>query len=103
MLMTISTCSQTLGEISLDSRPSTQHPFRMRVRLVNSVTEPVGAKPALNASMESEASTRAIASAIGLRQAFPMQTNRTLLRRYLLIRRFPSNNYFPGGRGLAPR
>jgi hypothetical protein len=70
----------------------------MRVSLVNSVTKPVGSKPALNASMTSEASRRAIASAIGLRQAFPMQMNKTLLRRYLLIRRFLSNNYFPGGR-----
>src|SRR6266850_5845619 len=91
MLITISACSQTSREILLDSRPSTQFLFFLSVCLVIGATKPIGAKPALNASIASGASRRAIASAIGLRQAFPMQTNKTFVRpSFLLIRRFLS-------------
>src|SRR6266403_507566 len=104
MLITISVCSQTSGEILLDSRPSTPYPFLMSVCLVNPTTKPSGAKPALNASIASGASRRAIASAIGLRQAFPMQTNKTFVRpSFLLIGRILSKlNPWQLG-GLAPQ
>src|SRR5882762_5973961 len=93
MLITISACSQTSGEILLDSRPSAPYPFLMSVCLVKPTTKPSGAKPALNASTASGASRRAIASAIGLRQALPIQTNRTLVRpSFLVIGRFLSKN-----------
>src|SRR5712664_4134556 len=104
MLITISVCSQTSGEILLDSRPSTPYPFLMSVCLVNPTTKPSGAKPALNASIASGASRRAIASAIGLRQAFPMQTNKTFVRpSFLLIRRFLSKLNSCRLGGLVPR
>src|SRR5260370_32731715 len=91
MLITISACSQTSREILLDSRPSTQYLFFLSVCLVIGATKPIGAKPALNASIASGASRRAIASAIGLRQALPMQTNKILVRpSFLLIGRFLS-------------
>src|SRR5882762_3973413 len=102
MLITISACSQISGETLLDSRPSTQYLFFMSVCLVSAATKPIGVKPALNASIVSEASRCAIASAIGLRQAFPMQTNKTLVRpSFLLIGRFLSNNYLWPARGAS--
>src|SRR5882762_4060040 len=104
MLITISACSQTSREILLDSRPSTQYLFFLSVCLVIGATKPVGAKPALNASIASGASRRAIASAIGLRQAFPMQTNKTFVRpSFLLIRRFLSKLNSCRLGGLAPQ
>src|SRR6267378_2236049 len=104
MLITISACSQTSGEILLDSRPSTTYPFLMSVCLVNPTTKPSGARPALNASIASGASRCAIASAIGLRQAFPMQTNKTFVRpSFLLIRRFLSKLNSCRLGGLVPR
>src|SRR5882757_5436734 len=100
MLITISACSQTSGEILLDSRPSAPYPFLMSVCLVNPTTKPSGAKPALNASIASGASRRAIASAIGLRQALPIQTNKTLVRpSFLVIGRFLSKNQLLAARG----
>src|SRR5258708_4852625 len=93
MLITISACSHASGEILFGSKPSTQYPFLLSVSLVNHGIKPIGAKPALNASIASGASWRAIASAIGLRQAFPMQTNMTFMRSsFLFIGRYLSND-----------
>src|SRR4029077_1434751 len=50
-----------------------------RVCVVRSSTRPSGVNPALEASMTSPASREAIASAIGLRHAFPRQTNKTFV------------------------
>src|SRR5262245_52250262 len=85
MLITTSTRSQTPEEMLLDSKPSTEQPFFISICLVRSGTKPICIKPALKASIASGASRRAMASAIGLRQAFPMQTNKTFLHPALLL------------------
>lgn len=85
MLITMSAFFQIFGEIPLGSNPSTQYPFFISVCSVSSGRKPIGIKPALKASIASGASRRAMASAIGLRQAFPMQTNNTFFRSSLLL------------------
>jgi len=80
MLMTISDCSQISAEIPFDSNRSTEYPFFRSICLVIPARWPIGVRPALNASITSYASRRAIASAMGLRQAFPKQTNKTFVR-----------------------
>src|ERR1700740_2979162 len=77
MLMTISAASQASHKIGLDLSPSTGYPFLCRVFMVISATKPRGANPALDGSISPAASLRAIASAMGLRQEFPRQTNNT--------------------------
>src|SRR5229473_4919510 len=63
----------------------------MSVCLVCSAMDPIGLKPALDGSMTSAASYRAMASAMGLRQAFPTHTKRTLVR---LECRAPESAFF---------
>jgi len=75
--MTKSAASQVSRIIGFDFSSSLEYPFSVSVRFVGSATNPSGANPALAASITSAASRRAIASAIGLLHALPMQMNRT--------------------------
>src|SRR4029077_10506003 len=80
MLMMMSTPSQASFVVLSEFNPSAEYPFIARVRFVKSGINPRGLRPELELSITSAASQRAIASAIGLRQAFPMQTNSTFVR-----------------------
>src|SRR6266436_2689486 len=77
MLMTISAASQASRKTGLEPSPSTGYPFLSRVFMVISATKPRGVNPARDASITSAALRRAMASAMGLRQEFPRQTNNT--------------------------
>jgi hypothetical protein len=75
--MTKSAASQASRTIGFDANSSVEYPFSVSARFVGSATNPSGANPALAASIMSDASRRAIASAMGLRHELPMQMNKT--------------------------
>src|SRR6202041_3310843 len=67
------------SRVLLENWPSEEMPRSRRTRCVVLSMKPSGWTPALSAEMMSEASWRAIASAIWLRTQLPMHTKRTFI------------------------